>query len=390
MSRNDHDAGLESHEHRASGQNAVNRIIIWDLPTRVFHWTLAASFFIALATGDSDRFRDIHVFSGYLMLALICFRVVWGFAGSRYARFRSFLFRPRAVAAYLADLLAARASRHLGHNPAGGWAVLAMLALGMLVCVSGVVVLGAEESQGVLNGFAEHPLGTMARELHESLSWLMLALVLAHLGGVVIESRAHRENLSKAMLTGRKVGGPRDGIASSHRLVAIAMLVFVAAGAAWFLHWRLIALPGAGYLPFIGKRLPDNQAWRDECGSCHTTYHPTLLPARSWKALMDRQHDHFGENLGLDEATVAGILDFLQKYSAETGMTEPAYKINRSIPADQTPLRITETGYWLAKHQIIGDRAWKHPKVGSKANCGACHLDAEQGTYEDAAMRLPR
>jgi hypothetical protein len=115
-----------------------------------------------------------------------------------------------------------------------------------------------------------------------------------------------------------------------------------------------------------------------------------LLPARSWKALMDRQQDHFGENLGLDEATIAGILDFLQKHSAETGMSEPAYKINRSIPADQTPLRITDTGYWLDKHRDIDDRAWKHPKVGSKANCGGCHLDAEQGTYEDAAMRLPR
>jgi hypothetical protein len=115
-----------------------------------------------------------------------------------------------------------------------------------------------------------------------------------------------------------------------------------------------------------------------------------LLPARSWKALMDRQQDHFGENLGLDEATIARILDFLQENSAETGMTEPAYKISRSIPADQTPLRITETGYWLDKHQDIDIGVWKHPKVGSKANCGACHLDAEQGTYEDAAMRLPR
>jgi len=105
---------------------------------------------------------------------------------------------------------------------------------------------------------------------------------------------------------------------------------------------------------------------------------------------MDRQDDHFGEKLGLDETTVAGILDFLQKNSAETGMTEPAFKINRSIPADQTPVRITETGYWIEKHRDIDDRAWKHPKVGSKANCGACHLDAEQGTYEDAAMRLPR
>jgi cytochrome b len=370
--------------------NAQSPVLIWDLPTRVFHWTLVASFFIALATGDSDRFRDIHVFFGYLMLGLIAFRVVWGFAGSRYARFSSFLFGPRAAAAYVADVLAARASRHLGHNPAGSWAIFALLALALVICVSGIIVLGAEESQGVLKGFAGHPLGELTKALHESLSWLMLALVVTHLAGVVVESRVHRENLAKSMVTGRKLGGAQDGIASSHRLVAFAMLVCVAIGAAWSLHWRLIQLPGAAYLPFVGKRLPDNKAWRDECGSCHTAYHPTLLPARSWKALMDRQDDHFGEKLGLDDATVAGILGFLQQNSAETGITEAAYKINRSIPAGQTPLRITETGYWIDKHRNVDDKAWKHPKVGFKANCGACHLDAEQGTYEDAAMRLPR
>ncbi len=389
MSRIHQDAGPESLENRPSPQSAEGPVLIWDLPTRIFHWTLTASFFIALATGDSDRFRDIHVFSGYLMLGLIGFRVVWGFAGSRYARFRSFLFGPRAAIAYFADLLAARASRYLGHNPAGSWAVFAMLALGLVICLSGLIVLGAEESQGFLKGVVGHPLGEMTKELHESLSWLMLALVVLHVAGVLIESRAHRENLAKAMLTGRKAGGPRDGIASANRLVAIAMLVCVAAGAAWFLHWRLIELPGMAYLPFVGKRLPDNKAWRDECGSCHTAYHPTLLPARSWKALMERQDDHFGDKLGLDDATVAGILDFLLKYSAETGMTEAAYKINRSIPADQTPLRITETGYWIEKHRNIEDKAWRHAKVGTKANCGACHLDAERGTFEDAAMRLP-
>jgi cytochrome b len=385
-----HDAGRERHVDRQLPHGAKGPVLVWDLPIRVFHWTLAASFFLALATGDSDRFRDIHVFSGYLILGLIGFRVLWGFAGSRYARFRSFLFGPRAALAYIADVIAARAKRHLGHNPAGSWAIFAMLALALAICVSGLVVLGAEETQGILRVPAGHPLGEMAKELHESLSWLMLALVLVHLAGVLIESRVHREDLARSMLTGCKAGDPRDGIASSHRLVAIAMLVCAATGAAWFLHWRLIELPGAAYLPFVGKGLPDNKAWRDECGSCHLAFHPTLLPARSWKALMDRQDDHFGEKLGLDEATVAGILGFLQKYSAEAGMTEAGYKINRSIPAGQTPLRITQTDYWTEKHRNIDDRHWKHPKVGSKANCAACHLDAERGTYEDAAMRLPR
>jgi cytochrome b len=365
-------------------------VLVWDLPTRVFHWSLVAAFFTALATGDSDRLRDIHVFSGYLMLGLIAFRVVWGFAGTRYARFASFAFGPRAAAAYLSDLAARRAGRYLGHNPAGSWAIYALLALALAVGASGLVVLGAEESQGAVRGLAGHPLGEAIKELHEFLSWLMLALVLGHLAGVVVESVAHRENLAKAMLTGRKAGGPADGIAGAHRLVAAIMLACMAAGAAWFLHWRLVALPGVGNLPFVGKRLPDHKLWRDECGSCHLAYHPTLLPARSWQALIDRQDDHFGEKLGLDAQSAGEILGFLRQNAAETGMSEPAYKINRSIAPGETPLRITQTGYWIEKHRDIDPGAWKHPKVGSKANCAACHLDAEQGTFEDAAMRLPR
>jgi nitrate/TMAO reductase-like tetraheme cytochrome c subunit len=142
-------------------------------------------------------------------------------------------------------------------------------------------------------------------------------------------------------------------------------------------------------LPFVGKDLPDNKTWRSECGSCHLAYHPTLLPARSWKTLMDRQDDHFGDALELDATTAAGILKFLQDNSAETGMTEAASKINRSIPKESTPLRIIETGYWIEKHRDLAESVWRNPKVRSKGNCGACHLDAEKGTFEDAAMRLP-
>lgn len=390
MNQSHQKAGPGSRDTQNLTKSAEIPVLIWDLPTRIFHWMLVASFFAALASGDSDRFRDIHVFSGYLILGLIGLRLVWGFTGSRYALFRSFLFSPREAIDYVMAVLAAKARRHLGHNPAGSWGIYALLALALLICASGLVVLGAEETQGVLRGVAGHPLGELTKDLHESLSWLMLALVLVHLTGVVVESLAHRENLVMAMLSGEKLGQAKDGIASSHRIVAIVLLICVAMGAAWFLQSRLIEVPGVNYLPFVGKHLPDNKMWRDECGSCHVAYHATLLPARSWRVLMDRQNEHFGESLGIDETTVAGVLEFLQKYSAEAGLTEAAYKINRSIPSDQTPLRITQTGYWIEKHREIDAKTWKHAKVGSKANCGACHIDADQGTFEDAAMRLPQ
>ena len=92
-------------------QEGTRPVLVWDLPTRVYHWTLVVFFFSAMATGDPDRFRDLHVYFGYVVLGLICFRIFWGLAGSRYARFKAFLYGPRSASAYLAEVMAARADR---------------------------------------------------------------------------------------------------------------------------------------------------------------------------------------------------------------------------------------------------------------------------------------
>ena len=366
------------------------KILVWDVPTRLFHWLLVLGFIVAMVTGDPDRCRDVHVFAGYVVLGLLAFRILWGVLGSRYARFSSFRFTPVEAMNYVRDLARGTTRRYLGHNPPGSWSIYILVVLGLLVSVSGLLVLGLEESQGIFRNLAHTATGEIFKKLHEALSWIMVAIVFFHVAGVVMESRAHHENLVLAMITGRKPGAATEGIPSSHRWVGAVLALCVAAGALWFFQGKLIGSAARPYLPFVGKVLPDNKTWRAECGSCHLAHHPTLLPARSWQALMDRQADHFGDALGLDATVTAGILKFMLDNSAETGMTEPAFKINRSIPGDTTPLRITETGYWIEKHRDVADVVWRNPKVVSKANCGACHLDAEQGTFEDAAMRLPK
>ena len=389
---------MESIDDSADSQTAGNGhvapegmrpVLVWDLPTRVFHWTLAVCFFSAMVTGDPDRFRDIHVFFGYVVLGLICFRIFWGFAGSRYARFKSFLYGPRDAIAYLADVTAARAARHIGHNPAGSFGIYLLLALGLVICVTGIVTLGAEEAQGIFKSLSDRPLGEFTRALHEVLAWLMLALVLVHVGGVVVESLVHRENLAKAMITGRKIAGGDEGIVSSHPWIAVAIIVCAAGSALWLIHWRLTSLPGLEHIPYVGRQLPDNKTWRDSCGICHGPFHPTLLPARSWAAHLDRPDNHFGLPWQFDAQTLAEIRAFLQQNSAETEMTEAAYRINKSIPADVTPLRITETPFWIEKHGRLDAGTWSNPAVGSKSHCRACHRDANYGTYDDAAIRLP-
>ncbi|OGS97917.1 MAG: cytochrome B [Gallionellales bacterium RIFCSPLOWO2_12_FULL_59_22] len=167
------------------------RILVWDVPTRVFHWTLALSFVGAFLTAESERYRDIHVMLGYTLLGLIAFRLLWGLFGTHYARFRSFMFKPGEIIAYLSSLLKGKPVHYVGHNPAGSLAIWLLLALGIS---SGATGLMAFQDFG----------GDAAEELHELLSDAMLLVVLIHLVGVAVSSVLHRENLVRAMITGFK------------------------------------------------------------------------------------------------------------------------------------------------------------------------------------------
>lgn len=188
------------------------RILVWDLPTRAFHWLLAVSFAGAFLTAESERYRDIHVTLGYTMLGLIAFRLVWGFVGTRYARFSSFPLGVRGAVRYLRSLLTRLPQHYPGHNPAGSWAIYAMLAMAMLAGATGYATYNEIG-------------GEWLAELHEGTAGAMLGLVLIHIGAVILSSLIHRENLVGAMLSGYKQGRLRDGIRAKHTFVAAALLL---------------------------------------------------------------------------------------------------------------------------------------------------------------------
>ena len=377
-------------------RDAMQPTLIWDLPTRLFHWTLASSFVGAWLSTGSDRWLAVHVFLGYLMLGLIGFRLLWGVLGTHYARFTSFWYGPRAALAYLRDVFKGTSARHIGHNPTGSLAIYFLLFLTLAVGLSGFLTLGGEEQQGALSGAMSFVQARTFKKLHEFSANLMLLVVMGHLTGVVVESFQHHENLARSMLTGTKLAEPGIPSVVPRRGIAVLLLVLILGSGAWWFYYVVDAQLGPAssenegpHVKFIGAPLADNPVWRSECGSCHLPYHPHLLPGRSWQALLTGQAQHFGSDLSLEAGTSATLLTYAAANSADRHRTEAAYKITRTLKPADTPLRITETPYWVKKHRNITQAQWQSAAIKSKANCAACHLDAEAGTFLDAAMHIP-
>ena len=188
----------------------MNRILVWDLPTRLGHWLLASCFTVAWLTSESETWRLVHVAAGYTMVAVLAFRIFWGIAGSRYARFTSFLYSPRQALGYLFGLLRGEKSHWIGHNPAGSYAIYLLILLGLATAGSGWVTyneLGGE----------------MLEELHEVLAGTMLAVVGVHVAGVAVSGLLHRENLVRSMIDGYKNGRSEEAIPSGRIMWAVLL-----------------------------------------------------------------------------------------------------------------------------------------------------------------------
>lgn len=200
------------------------RIRVWDPVVRLGHWSLVVLFAAAYVSGEGDW--GLHVYAGYGVLAIVAFRLLWGLVGTRYARFAGFLRGPRATLAYLKSFARGRPEHYLGHNPAGGWMIVILLAMLALTSWTGLETYGAQGYGPLAQGSPppavaqasdagpkrgkrrRSPSEKFWKELHEGSANATLLLVLLHVAGAVLSSLVHRENLVKAMWTGDKLAGP--------------------------------------------------------------------------------------------------------------------------------------------------------------------------------------
>jgi cytochrome b len=214
---------------QASNEGQVQ---VWDLFVRIFHWTLVIAVATAYLVEPEDGTLVIHVWAGYTICGLLVLRVIWGFVGPKHARFSSFVYSPFTALAYLKDLVRGRAKRYVGHSPAGSLMVFALLGCLVITVGAGLTTLGAVKHKGPLAPlFASSQTVSMTvpalistaradeygeesehrgrekspiKEIHEFFANLTIILAFLHVGGVVVASLSHRENLARSMVTGRK------------------------------------------------------------------------------------------------------------------------------------------------------------------------------------------
>ncbi len=198
----------------------MNRVLIWDLPTRLFHWLLSGGFLaaaaISLLLGEHSSLFPNHAIIGLTIALMVCLRIVWGVVGTRYARLGTFIFGPVAVIEYMKSTITGGGKRYIGHNPGSAVAIFALLALVLAMAVTGILMGQGNQS---------------VKELHEVLSYVTVGVVIVHILGVGLHMIRHRENIIASMIHGKKHAEPSDAIASPAPIIAVVFLIVVGAWA---------------------------------------------------------------------------------------------------------------------------------------------------------------
>ncbi len=353
-----------------------------------FHWLLVAATSVAIMTGFvlPQWWLSAHRSAGYAIICLLVFRFVWAAFGSEHSRLGSFTYSPSETLDHLRGVLLLSPRHYIGHNPAGALMIFALAVVLCLLVVTGLLTEAGEEKIGPLAGITTYAVGNTAKTIHEVLVWILASMVAGHLAGVIVESVLTRENLVTSMITGCKT--LREG---THLLAYRRPRWRAALGS-----WVVVIGVGALTLTLLGRLPPKgipattaNAAYTRVCGACHAPYHPSLLPAASWQAVLGQLDNHFGrDNSGLPAPALAEIAKFLASHGAEAWDNEIGIRFR--VVTVSEPRRISATPAWQSKHALVPASWFTREAVGSKSNCSACHSDAASGRFDDAKISVPK
>ncbi|MDD3343356.1 MAG: cytochrome b/b6 domain-containing protein, partial [Sulfurospirillaceae bacterium] len=281
----------------------MKKVLVWSLYTRVFHILLMVLMLAAFLTPEVKRLLSWHVAIGYTLALLFLFRIAWGFLDVKYSKFKDFNFKLSDLKEYMFTVFGNK-KEYVGHNPASSYAIVLMIVLTFLAVITGALTYGVKEGMGIFS-FMNHTLFRdmkAFKEIHEFFSNALMAVIGAHILGVLIDKIIHRSAALQSMIDGMKPSD-EEGLHLSFFQKAFGIFWI---GFSIFALVYLLATPQNIFLADGNEKMDyakSQPAFFKECISCHTLYPPFLLPERSWVAMMQTLDNHFGDDASLDAAT---------------------------------------------------------------------------------------
>lgn len=372
-------------------EDGMTKSYIWPLFNRVLHIALIVFFGITFLLGDMDNLLDYHVISGILFALLFVIRIIWGFVGPKYSKFKDFNFNRNDLKEYLLSPFR-HTKEYIGHNPASSYAIVAMMILGLFTALTGMLSYGIEKNHGIFSFLHNDYFKQMEifEELHEISANLLLGVIAIHVAGSLIDKLIKKGDAIDSMISGYKQLSSSISIRMN-----IFQKIFAIASSILFIYalYYMVSTKNDNVMIASAYQKQDyamiHPEFENECGSCHITYPPYLLPKRSWVAMMQDLENHFGDDASIDNKTNLSILAFLKANSAENATHEAAFKILKSLKGNDSTIAITKTPYWKGRHKHIENEIFLSQDVKSRANCSACHQNIEYGLIENTLIKVP-
>lgn len=281
---------------------------------------------------------------------------------------------------------------YVGHNPASSFAIVLMIILSILATLSGMFVYGIEENHGVFAFLHNEYYRSMEflEDSHELIVNLLISVIVIHVVGSLIDKYIKKGDAIDSMINGYKNTTVKGDIKVNifQKLFITFCIGFFLYASYYLLDTQKSIFTQGGYKKQEYAMLHED--FYNECGSCHITYPPYLLPKKSWALMMDDLENHFGDDASIDKMTNISIRSFLEKNSSENSTHEAAFKILKTLKENHSTIAITKTPYWEKRHKDIDEKIFLSKEVKSKANCSACHQDIEYGLLENNLIKLPK
>jgi len=339
-----------------------------------------------------DKLLDYHAIFGILFALLFVIRIIWGFIGPKYSKFKDFNFNKSDLKKYLLSPFK-HTKEYIGHNPASSFAIIAMMILSLFTALTGMLAYGIEQNHGIFSFLHSDYFKQMElfEELHEISANMLLGVIAIHAAGSLIDRLIKKSDAIDSMISGYKQLSSNIAIRMNifQKIFAIVSLVLFIYAFYYMISTKTdnIMIASAYQKQDYAKIHPE---FENECGSCHMIYPPYLLPKKSWVTMMQDLENHFGDDASIDTNKNISIMAYLKANSAENSTHEAAFKILKSLKENDSTIAITQTPYWKSRHKHIDNEIFLSQEVKNKANCSACHQDIEYGLIENTLIKIPQ